>query len=581
MIGSIIWFLRRIVMGILFYATPVIGFWLASSLAAYLGAAPWIAWTVGALLFPIIPGILEFHAWAWRDPNKKAWFTPLDRLSLKTFAIGLTFIIALLYFYPQTAFVAIATRGDWMLDGMKDKRAETARQYLYAAANGLEWLYKYSKKNPYKDYIDAQARKQTEKAEQQVASQEAAAKNKIAQRPTHSSDNGDGNRVSNQNDNSDQTNQNENENSGIESTQTSTSTSSENEIATSSDGENSNSANNTDDDNDDGNQASADQANNDQTDRKQTKKVQKKEIPDVASLKLSKKRWPWKQTTLHPVVAKMPRSAETSISAVAHYIAAREKDPVLRIKALHDWVADRIAYDTVAFYSNNIPDQSAERTFKSRRSVCAGYANLLAALGAAINETIIVVTGDARDRKLGDRLTGMGHAWNAAKISGQWYLIDATWDSGYCSREKGFTKAYRTEYLLPPPAVMIEDHFPEDKTWQLLAHPLSQGDFLRQPMLSPAFQSVDLTLITPTCAKNEMGSKAIAVVKNPDQVWLMTDLEQNGKRLDTPRTASNNKIVQLEQDLPDKGTYRMNIFMNQNDQYGRYEYVGSLDFVNR
>jgi len=575
MIGSIIWFLLRIVMGILFYATPVIGFWLASSLAAYLGAAPWIAWTVGALLFPIIPGILEFHAWAWRDPNKKAWFTPLDRLSLKTFAIGLTFIIALLYFYPQTAFVAIATRGDWMLDGMKDKRAETARQYLYAAANGLEWLYKYSKKNPYKDYIDAQARKRTEKAEQQVASQEAAAKNKIAQQPTNSDGNGNGNQEKNQpeNDNSDQTNQIGKENEGIEIAQTSTA--GENDIETSSD------SGNNDFDNDDHNQASDDQTNNDQTDTTPRKIVHKKEIPDVTTLKFSKKRWPWKQKTLHPVVAKMPRSAETSISAVAKYIAAREKDPVLRIKALHDWVADRVAYDTVAFYSNNIPDQSAESTFKSRRSVCAGYANLLSALGAAINEKIIVVTGDARDPKLGDRLTGMGHAWNAAKISGQWYLIDATWDSGYCSREKGFTKAYRTEYLMPPPAVMIEDHFPEDQTWQLLAQPLSQGDFLRQPMLSPAFQSADLRLITPTRAKNEMGSKAIAVVQNPDQVWLMTGLEQNGKRLDTPKYASNNKIVRLEQDLPDKGTYRMNIFMNETNQYGSYEYVGSLDFVNR
>lgn len=574
MIGSIIWFLLRIVLGILFYATPVIGFWLASSLAAYLGAAPWIAWTVGALLFPIIPGILEFHAWAWRDPNKKAWFTPLDRLSLKTFAIGLTFIVALLYFYPQTAFVALATRGDWMLDGMKDKRAETARQYLYAAANGLEWLYKYSKKNPYKDYIDAQARKRTEKAEQQVASQEAAS----AQRAGNHDGKGSGNTdkvVDNSVKENSGQNQSENGSESIESNQTSST--SEDEIATSS-----NSDDNVDntDQNPTGDDATvAGQTYNDQTETPE--RIQKKEIPDVSSLKFSKKRWPWKQKNLHPVVAKMPRSAETSISAVAHYIAARERDPVLRIKALHDWVADRVAYDAVAFYSNNIPDQSAESTFKNRKSVCAGYANLLSALGAAINEKIVVVTGDARDTTLGDKLTGMGHAWNAAKIGGQWYLIDATWDSGYCSREKGFTKQYKTDYLLPPPEVMIEDHFPEDRTWQLLAHPLSQGDFLRQPMLSPAFQSADLRLITPTRAKNEMGAKAIAVVQNPDQVWLMTGLEQNGKRLDTPKHASNNKIVRLEQDLPDKGTYRMNIFMNEKNEYGSYDYVGSIDFVNR
>lgn len=526
MIGSINRFVLRIVLSLLFYATPVLGFWLASSLAAYLGGPTWVEWAVGALLFPILPGFWEFYTWAWRDPNKKAFLTPIDRLGLRTFAIGLTFCIGLLCFYPQTAFVAISTRGDWMLDGKKDARSEAARHYLFAAANGLEWLYKYSKKNPYTDYIDEQARKRTEKAEEQIASQKAV--EQIASQ------------------------QAEQQQESQKAEQASESTSSENSTSTGSE------------------PVETDQANKPST----------HDIPDVVPLRAFKK-WPWKQTTLHPVVANMPPSAETSISAVAHYIAKREKDPTMRIKALHDWVADRIAYDSDAFYSGNIPAQDSQTTFKKRLSVCAGYANLLSALGAAIGEKIVVVPGNARSDAAEDKLTGGGHAWNAAKIQGQWYQIDACWDAGYVSREKGFTKEYKTDYLLPPPIVMIKDHLPDDQTWQLLAKPLTEGEFLRQPMLRPAFQAANLTLVSPDRARNEMGAKAIAVIKNPSKVWLEASLEQNGTRLDTTSAATNSDVVRLEESLPNTGSYRMNIFMNKAEEYGRYQYVGSIDFVNR
>ncbi|HEY9790475.1 MAG TPA: hypothetical protein V6D22_08755, partial [Candidatus Obscuribacterales bacterium] len=160
--------LVRLVLGLIFYATPVIGFWVASSLAAYLGAPHWMAWTAGALLFPIIPGVWELYAYAHRDPIKQAWFTPFDRISMRTFAVGLVFLAALLALYPQTAFVSLSTRGDWMLDQVKDPRAATARRILFASAGGLEWLYRATKNNPFKSHIDPQARQRTEEAKKEI-----------------------------------------------------------------------------------------------------------------------------------------------------------------------------------------------------------------------------------------------------------------------------------------------------------------------------------------------------------------------------------------------------------------------------
>jgi transglutaminase/protease-like cytokinesis protein 3 len=183
-----------------------------------------------------------------------------------------------------------------------------------------------------------------------------------------------------------------------------------------------------------------------------------------------------------------------------------------------------------------------------------------------------VVSGDARDHDSTDKLSGMGHAWNAARIGKRWCLIDACWDAGYVSREKGFTKSYKTDYLLPPPEVMIADHFPEKTTWQLLAKPLSQGEFLRQPMLDPSFRAADLTLVDPQRATNETGSKATVLLKNPKSWWLVSGLEHNGKEIDKGSRATCSKLAQLEYALPDKGKYTLNMYVNKESEFGPYEY---------
>ena len=564
LVSGLLWLLVRILLGVVFYATPVIGFWLASSLEAYLGGPPWMAWTAGALLFPIIPLFWELHGWAYRKPDSKAWFTPLDRIGLKTFAVGLAFIIGLLYFYPQMAFVALSTRGDWMLDDVKDARADKARKILFATAGGLQWLYAATKTNPYKAQIDTEAVASTEQATEQLEQEEAKQQAlEIAQKNEQDTQ-------QQQQQQQQQQTQQSKETETKKPTKKADSQTTENGRAE---------KGSTEEDRSEEDDTGEDAAQKDQQSKQEiAKEDDQKKAPAIKGLNL----WPWTNATLHPVVANMPASAETSIKAVAQYIAKREKDPVQRIKALHDYVADRIAYDHVAYYSNTYPSQSAKTVFKTRKGVCAGYANLLAALASAMGEKIVVVVGDSRDSAVGDKLaSGGGHAWNAASINGKWYLLDVTWDAGNTSREKGFEKAYRTDYLLTPPEVMIQSHFPEAVTWQLLDQPLSLGEFLRQPMLDPSFLAAHLTLIRPTRAVNETDSNAAVIVKNPDKQWLMVDLEQNGKTIGNGSEPNNEKYAKLERTLPGKGRYRMNIFASKEHYANSYDFVGSVDFVNR
>ncbi len=205
----------------------------------------------------------------------------------------------------------------------------------------------------------------------------------------------------------------------------------------------------------------------------------------------------------------MPRSRETSIGAVARAIAAATPDRRRRIKALHDWVADRLEYADVEahvvvvvapehygprdLYSActsvfvrcperdawglpplmvtwppfggdptdlDVRDQLAEHAFVRRRGVCAHYAALLQALGAAIGEEIAYVHGEAHMR---DGTNGK-HAWNVARIDGYDEPLDVTWDSGY-GDGTSFHRHYSDDWLFVAPAEFLTTHVPEDVRW--------------------------------------------------------------------------------------------------------------------
>ncbi len=158
---------------------------------------------------------------------------------------------------------------------------------------------------------------------------------------------------------------------------------------------------------------------------------------------------------LSPIVVSMPSSAETSIESVGDYLRERAPTPRERLKAVHDWVADRIAYDGPAATGPTPPaDADPRGVFAGRKAVCEGYARLLAALGRAADLDVEYVLGVAR---LGDGTLAL-HAWNEAHIDGELVPIDVTWDSGNVDDARLFHKVYTTRYLFAARAAFEADH---------------------------------------------------------------------------------------------------------------------------
>ena len=374
--------------------TPLLGVWVASSLAAYRNGPVWAVCLAGFALFPLLPVAWELRV-AWRrrargDQRPRA-LTLRDRVVLRTLAINLLFLGLLLGLAPKAAFTALAARGDWMLDGHDDTRSQRARRWIFRTAGYLEWLYRAANKNPYRAYADGAA----------------------------------------------------------------------------------------------------------------------PETPQAASR--DPRAWPL-APALHPLIATIPASVETSPEAVARYLAERESDPLLRVKALHDYVADRVAYDVASYRARRFPPQDAATVFRTRLSVCAGYAALFDAMARSVGVTSAVVVGDARGHA-GE--PPESHAWNAVKVNGRWLLLDATWDAG-TTDATAFHKQYRTDYLFAPPEVFGVEHFPDDARWQLRERPLGRGEFLRQPWLEPGFFVAGMSVIDPDRAQIDIDDEALVRVRNPN-----------------------------------------------------------------
>jgi transglutaminase-like putative cysteine protease len=476
--GLVTKYLLRAVWVATMILTPLFGFWLASSLAAYENATQWLALLVGLLLFPILPvGWDLFYAWRRsKQEPKKAILTRLDRLVLRTLLINGVFLAITLYFAHATAFRALAVRGDWMLDGHHGPIATEMRSWLLAFADKLD--------------------------KRRIAHLDYGPSDKAPDPWEH------------------------------------------------------------------------------------TKQPEPPKPTPTESKPLGE--WPL-PAAADPIVTEMPEAMQTSIESVGQYLASRFTDKKQLVKAIHDYVVLRMSYDYNALerimkhdYANT-PSQDAEDVFARKTAVCAGYARLMVALGKAANVEIAYVTGYIRDstRRLAldstgqPNLEGVSHAWNAVKIDDSWYLIDATWNDPT-------NGSPTTTYLFTPPKLMTYDHLPEDSAWQLRSDPITLGDFVRQPLLSPSIGEYGLELVAPTRSQITVDGDAEIVLANPQDAAVSAVARRDGERegKDTRcnvKTANQQTRVTCE--LP-AGEWDVQLYAaHQADtKSGRYSlaYVGSI-----
>ena len=153
--------------------------------------------------------------------------------------------------------------------------------------------------------------------------------------------------------------------------------------------------------------------------------------------------------------------SETS-DLVAKLTAKSETDEE-KLKAIFDWVTSNIKYDHKAAKNDISITKSIDEIIRTKSAICTGYSSLMKELCIISGIECHVVSGYARSSTGQIISDAPDHAWNAVKLGGKWYLLDATW-----SIQKNAAK-----YYLIDPESMIKTHLPAQRWWQLLNTPVS------------------------------------------------------------------------------------------------------------
>lgn len=191
---------------------------------------------------------------------------------------------------------------------------------------------------------------------------------------------------------------------------------------------------------------------------------------------------PYEAIDRHALAA--PAAAEKSVATLSAYLSRPAKTDREKARAIFRWLTDRIGYNAEDFLAGKPPgDCSAEAVLKTRKTVCAGYAALFEALARPAGLEAVTIEGGGKGYGYvpGEDATDKNHAWNAVKVGGRWYGVDATWGAGSVDAARGFVKELNEEWFLAPPDQLILSHFPADPARQFLARPVDAATFRRWP----------------------------------------------------------------------------------------------------
>jgi len=127
-----------------------------------------------------------------------------------------------------------------------------------------------------------------------------------------------------------------------------------------------------------------------------------------------------------------PKSLQQLAETIKSF--SKEKSFIDRHWMIFYWITINIDYDTVAYFSKDYKDQSAEGVFRTRKGVCAGYTNLYKYLSDQLQMPCEIVHGYAKGYGFDNREEAPSetdHAWNAVEIDNHWYLMESTWGAGH------------------------------------------------------------------------------------------------------------------------------------------------------
>lgn len=190
----------------------------------------------------------------------------------------------------------------------------------------------------------------------------------------------------------------------------------------------------------------------------------------------------------------------TTPDSLAHKLTAPYTTELQKVRAIFSWIIHNIGYNTATYQRSKTwrgtkpqPDptdtmtvwksgdeMTAIRVMHRKATVCEGYAKLFKILCDYAGLQARIIFGYSAPGMEKTRF-GSNHTWNAVLIDSNWYLLDATWASGYINYQNQFVRQLDERYFLTPAQQFIKDHYPEDLRWALLGDVPAIHEFSSSP----------------------------------------------------------------------------------------------------
>lgn len=187
-----------------------------------------------------------------------------------------------------------------------------------------------------------------------------------------------------------------------------------------------------------------------------------------------------------------PKEIKSHPDQLVSYLEDVAETDLEKARALYVWLAENISYDAKSINKNKYGDNTAEGVLKSKKAVCAGYANLFELLGKQMGLDILTLGGyskntdDEQEWYFVDEEAD--HAWNVIRIDGEWKVFDATWAAGIAYDDKKgrmvFKKQYTDNWFNLSPYEAIFTHFPEDTSLMFTKSKITLEEYEKFPNVS-------------------------------------------------------------------------------------------------
>ncbi len=188
-------------------------------------------------------------------------------------------------------------------------------------------------------------------------------------------------------------------------------------------------------------------------------------------------------TSIDSHARKVPATICKNIDDLANYLTEPASNDFEKARSFYVWLTSNISYDMQAYKNGKRRiNQNNEDILRRKRAVCFGYSQFFKTLCDKVGLPSEIISGYSKGSLTSTpNLEQPDHAWNAVKLEGKWYLLDATWGAGVVYRQSEFVHQFSEDYFLTSPKELIINHLPADPMWQLLPCVISIDDFSASP----------------------------------------------------------------------------------------------------